>query len=66
METVQARVTTEYPAYRGSSEHDAQHVWSLTYLVGKGSLEDLDDKNNNWTQDIRNVPIFVQNNVDLN
>ncbi|GFU50269.1 hypothetical protein TNCV_301021 [Trichonephila clavipes] len=33
----------EYPVYRGRSEHDAQHV-VLHYLVGRGRLEDLDDR----------------------
>ncbi|GFX90411.1 DDE Tnp4 domain-containing protein [Trichonephila clavipes] len=40
---MQARVTVEYPMYRGKSEHGVQHV-VLYYLVGRRRLADLDDR----------------------
>ncbi|GFU53376.1 hypothetical protein TNCV_2954011 [Trichonephila clavipes] len=37
------RVTVEYPMHRGRSEYGVQHV-ILHYLVGRGRLADLEDR----------------------
>ncbi|GFV18093.1 hypothetical protein TNCV_168971 [Trichonephila clavipes] len=50
LETMLARLTIQYPAYRGRSEHDMHHG-VLHFLVARGRLSSLGD----WVQ-----PLYIK------